>query len=170
MIRFPFARAFKERFPAPPVRRLTPYYLRDVLRGLLACQVLMILAVCGLLFASPAVAADGTLQPLNVNPVVVLVGLLFSTLAGSASLLRQIIRELDALQGRPLPRPWLLCSGHMLGAWFAGGLGYFISKENDLTPWATLAAVSIFSFVGVPAVEWVIDKLAPGARSKLERP
>lgn len=87
----------------------------------------------------------------------VLVMCAISTLSGVTALTIRIDAELRALDMDRLPRPALFVSGHMMGSWLAGILGFAISQHNDFSVWWQIALVIVSSFTGAKFVEKVSD-------------
>jgi hypothetical protein len=136
-------------------RALTARHLRAAVWVLLLTLWAPVALAVGAL-ATPA--APVVAVALEVSPLLLLISAALSTLSGATALLLRIDRELTAAPDRPLPRPWLFCSAHMLGSWLAGVMAFIGSQRADLSGWEVLFAVLVASFVGARAIEMVAER------------
>lgn len=115
------------------------------------------------ILALPAfAAAPGTGQVVEaliaIPPALVVISLVLSTLAGATALVIRIDRELSAAPDKPLPRPWLFSSAHMLGSWLSGALAFILGQQQQMDVWLALGVVITFSFTGAKSIEWVAER------------
>lgn len=145
--------------------KLTARRLRASLWALIACMWSPLLIF-------PAFAAGQTTGPvvealIAIPPALVGITWVLSTLAGATALVIRIDRELSAAPDKPLPRPWLFCTAHMLGSWLAGALAFIVGQQQQMDVWLALGVVITFSFTGAKSIEWVAErylaKVAPPA-------
>lgn len=118
--------------------------------------------------ALPALAAvSGPLaaavieEPLNLPPVLMGLAMVISSLAGATALLMRIDRELSAAPDKPLPRPWIMSSSHMAGAWLAGIAAFILSRQYDFQAWPTLGVVLSASFANAKFLELMLERFLP---------
>lgn len=146
-----------DRLTTEPSSRLTA----SLLRRLIWCVILLVWAPFAALPALAAIAPAATIDdPLNIPPVLMGLAVVISTMAGATSLLMRIDRELSASPDKPLPRPWIMSSAHMFGAWLAGILAFIISRQYQFDLWPTLGSVLSASFLGSKALEVMTEKYA----------
>lgn len=147
------------RLTTKPSQQLTAPKLRRLIWWLIA-------AIWVPLFTLPAFAAvlarAGAEDPLNIPPVLMLLALVISSLAGATALLMRIDRELSAAPDKPLLRPWLMCASHMTGAWLAGTLAFIVSRQGAFDVWTTLGFVLAASFANAKFIESMLEKFLPG--------
>ncbi|XXQ55608.1 hypothetical protein ACA040_004326 [Xenophilus aerolatus] len=145
----------QRRLTTQPSQQLTAPKLRRIIWGLIAGMWLPWPAVAAVMAAT----AD---DPLNIPPVLLLLALVISSLAGATALLMRIDRELSAAPDKPLPRPWLMCASHMAGSWLAGTLAFIVGRQGSLDVWTTLGLVLTASFIGAKFIESMAERYMPG--------
>lgn len=133
---------------------ITTRYLHILLRA-----IMVFVWTPAVAFAAAVITPD---SPLNVPPMVFLLCCVFSTLSGVTTLAIRINKQLDSKPGKPLPRPWLYCGGHMGGSWMAGSLAFFGAQSYHLDVWQAFALVLMASFGGATFIEYAIKKYLPG--------
>ena len=148
-------KALRNRIATRPSDQLTAQGLRRLIWGL----------VCGMWAPMPALAAvvAATGDTLEVPLLLLVLALVVSTLSGATALLMRIDRELSAAPDKPLPRPWLMSTAHMLSAWLAGVAAFLISRANGWDAWTTLGFVLGASFAGAKFLEAMLERF-PGGR------
>ncbi len=146
-----------DRITTQPSQQLTAPKLRRLIWGLIVAIWLPLLAL-------PAFAAaqSGLADPLNIPPVLMVLALVISSLAGATALLMRIDRELSAAPDKPLLRPWLMCASHMAGAWLAGTLAFIVSRQASFEVWTTLGFVLTASFANAKFIESMLERYLPG--------
>jgi len=138
---------------------MTSKYLSMVIRAMLALVWLPTLAFAGVV---ATVAPTGP-EVLNVPLVVLIVNLVFSTLAGGTTLAIRINAQLMSSPEKPLPRPWLFCLAHMLGSWLAGSFFFLVAQHNGVGLWMGFGMVLLGSFGGAKLLETAVEKYLPMA-------
>lgn len=83
---------------------------------------------------------------------------ILSSLSGATALLIRIDRQLAADPPRPLARPILSCTAHMLGSWLAGTLAFVIAQRVGVDVWELFVGVICASFLGATFIERVAEK------------
>ena len=148
----------KRRLQTRPSRQLSA----DHLRRLIWCGIVLVWAP---FFAVPAIAAvvpnNDIIEQLNIPPVLMVLALIISTLAGVTALLMRIDRELSAAPNAPLPHPWIMSASHMTGAWLAGSLAFILSREYSFQVWNTLGFVLGASFGNAKFIESMLERYLP---------
>lgn len=130
---------------------ITVNYLRAVMHAMLALMWTPALVFAGTVTLQTAI--DGV-----TGQVLVLVGAL-SSLSGATALARRIDRELRAVPGAALPRPYLFCASHMLGSWLGGAIGFMTCEgAGVITGWGEMVFICITSFSGATFVEMLVEK------------
>ena len=141
--------------------------------GVLACFVLMWSSVG----AAAAVLVTTKTPELQLDPLLVVLACVISTLAGGTSL---AVRVNNLLMGgevgedgmpkppQPLVRPWLFAAAHMGGSWMAGVAAFLMGRSNDWGVWTVLLGVLFMSFLGAKGIElaaerWLSVVRMPGA-------
>lgn len=147
-----------DRISTQPSQQLTAPKLRRIIWGLIAAIWLPLLA----LPAFAAVGQSSLSDPLNIPPVLMVLALVISSLAGATALLMRIDRELSAAPDKPLLRPWLMCASHMAGAWLAGTLAFIVSGQASFEVWTTLGFVLTASFANAKFIESMLERYMPG--------
>lgn len=124
-------------------------------------------ALLALMWGGTATAATVALTnpALEVDPVLMLLSAIISTLAGATTLAIRVNNLLLAEDGkaepRPLVRPWLFAIAHMLGSWLTGVAFFLYSRSQSMDVWMTLLVVLVFSFVGAKAIEMLAERILP---------
>ena len=136
--------------------------------GLLCCFALMWSSVAA---AAIAVATNPQAE-LALDPLLVILAVVISTLSGGTSL---AVRVNNLLMGgeegepKPLVQPWLFAGAHMGGSWMAGCAAFFMGRANDWGVWTLLLGVLFMSFLGAKGIElaaekWLSVVRMPGAK------
>lgn len=136
---------------------MTNKYLSIVIRATLALVWLPALAFAGVV----ATIAPTNPEVLEVPLIVLVVNLVFSTLAGGTTLAIRINAQLMSSPEMPLPRPWLFCLSHMLGSWLAGSFFFLIAQHNSVGIWMGFGMVLLGSFGGAKLLETAVEKYLP---------
>ncbi|WP_157900205.1 hypothetical protein [Rhodoferax koreensis] len=158
-------RKLHDRLTTQASARLTASLLRRLIWGLIAMVWLPLAALPALAAISPGAVA--LVDPLNIQPALLFTAVVISTMSGATSLLMRIDRELSAAAGKPLPRPWIMSSSHMFGAWLAGILAFILSQQSGFGLWSTLGSVLSASFLGSKFLEVMTEKyLSAGSYRK----
>lgn len=153
-------RELHDRLTTKPSNQLTAPHLRR----LIWCFIAFVWSPLALL---PAVAAvlpavgQAVADPLNTPPLLMVLAVVISTLAGATALLIRIDRELTAAPDKPLPRPWIMCASHMAGAWLAGVLAFIVCRQADTGVWWTLGYVLLASFASAKFLEISVERILP---------
>ncbi|CAN5857143.1 hypothetical protein BH11PSE13_BH11PSE13_12050 [soil metagenome] len=150
----------QDRLTTKPSEQLTAPHLRK----LIWWAILLVWAPFAALPAVAAMAphaAAAIEDPLNIPPVLMGLAMVISSLAGATALLMRIDRELSASPDKPLPRPWIMSTSHMLGAWLAGTFAFIVSRQYNFDVWPTLGMVLGFSFGNAKLLEAVLEKYLP---------
>ncbi len=98
---------------------------------------------------------------INVPLLVVAVNLGFSTLAGATTLAIRINGQLLKDPDKPLPKPWLFCTAHMLGSWCAGSFFFMLAQHQHVGFWMGLGWVLLASFAGAKVLELAVERYLP---------
>jgi hypothetical protein len=114
------------------------------------------------LFGAAVAATGGQESPLNVQPVLVVASMIFSTLAGAFTLSLRIITELKAnfdagTPEKPLFAPLVTGISHMCGSWLAGALFFMLGMSWALGVWLLMAQVMVASVGGAKVLEAAVD-------------
>lgn len=134
----------------------------------------------GTLVAAYAAARHAGAPELVVDPILVGLAGLVSTLSGATALawrINDLLLKEDARlaaeggERRPFVRPLLFAFAHMGGSWMAGLLAFAMGRANDWDVWTLLAAVLLASFIGAKFVEaaaerWMAVVRLPGTRGE----
>jgi hypothetical protein len=116
---------------------------------------------------------------LSVDPVLVILVCVISTLAGGTSLairINNLIMEEDqrardqGSEPRPFVRPWLFACAHMGGSWMAGLTGLLLGRANEWGVWTLLLGVLLMSFLGAKAIEMLAERFLSGAPLPISPP
>lgn len=151
----------KDRFTTKPSLQLTAPRLRRLIWYALALVWAPFAAIPAIAAAVGPAATSALEDPLNIPPVLMALAMVISSLAGATALLMRIDRELSAAPDRPLPRPWIMSSSHMAGAWLAGVGAFIISRQWGLEVWATLGFVLSASFANAKFLEAMLERYLP---------
>jgi len=118
-------------------------------------------------YAGVQAARHGSDHALALDPLLVLLSVVISTLSGATALawrINDLMLKEDArlrVEGgerRPFVRPWLFAGAHMGGSWMAGTLAFIAGRINQWDVWTVLATVLVASFVGAKWVEREAEK------------
>jgi LydA holin phage, holin superfamily III len=94
----------------------------------------------------------------QLTPGVFMIVFALSTLAGVTALVMRIDRELRAMPGQPLPRPYLFVACHMLPSWLAGLLAFFICESQNVGDWVELILIVLSAFTGSRSIEAAVEQ------------
>jgi hypothetical protein len=120
------------------------------------------LCVPPFVFSAAVAATGGQESPLNVQPVLVVACMFFSTLAGAFTLSLRMIAELkgnfDAgTPEKPLFAPYWTGLSHMFGSWLAGAAFFMLGMAWQLGVWLLMAQVMVASVGGAKVLEALVD-------------
>ena len=138
---------------------MTNKYLSFVIKVLV-----LLLWAPALVFAGIIAAAPDSQEILNVPMVVLMVNLVIATLAGGTTLAIRINAQLMNAPDKPLPRPGLFCTAHMLGSWLSGTFFFLLSQHQQTGVWLGFSIVLLGSFSGAKALELAVEKYLPMGR------
>lgn len=127
--------------------------MRYVLTALRACLVLA--------WAGTAAAAGFVLKQtaeITLDPLLILLTCVISTLSGVTALAIRTNNLLMADESKPLVRPWLYAAAHMCGSWMAGVAAFLLGRMNTWDAWTSLFGVLMLSFAGAKALETLAEK------------
>jgi hypothetical protein len=150
----------RDRIKTKPSLSHTAPALRRLIWGALALVWAPFVALPAIAAVGP-VAAAAIEDPLNIPPVLMGLAMVISSLAGATALLMRIDRELSAAPDKPLPRPWIMSSSHMAGAWLAGMGAFIISRQYGFEVWPTLGFVLSASFANAKFLEAMLERFLP---------
>lgn len=110
------------------------------------------------------VAIDKGATPLVLDPVLIILTAVISTLAGATTLAIRLNAMLNDPEGedekgRPKWRPWPFCIAHMLGSWLAGTTAFLIGRSQSYDVWNSLLLVLLLAFLGAKGVETIAQNL-----------
>lgn len=132
-------------------------YLSFVIKLMIAMIWLPTLAFAGVVVTS----TPDPLVLLNVPVVVVVVNIVFATLAGATTLAIRINTQLTSTPNQALPNPGLFCLAHMMGSWLAGIFMFLITQAQQTGLWMGFGLVLLASFSGAKFLEKAVEKLLP---------
>ena len=124
--------------------------------------------------AAAVVVAANAPSALDLDPMLMLLVCIISTLAGATALAIRINNLLLAGEGdqapKPFVRPWLFAAAHMGGSWMAGVAGFLLSRANAWDVWTSLLGVLVMSFGGAKVLEafaerWLAVVRLPGEKA-----
>lgn len=124
--------------------------------------VLTVFRACIVLaWAGTAAAATLVLKEtagITLDPLMLLLTCVISTLAGVTALAIRTNNLLMADESKPLVRPWLYAASHMCGSWMAGTAGFLMGRMNAWDVWSSLFGVLLLSFAGAKGLELLAER------------
>lgn len=123
--------------------------------------LVLLLWLPALAFAGIVATAPDAHEVLSVPLVVVVVNLVLATLAGGTTLAIRINAQLMSAPDKPLPRPALFCTAHMLGSWLSGTFFFLLSQHQQASVWMGFGIVLLGAFSGAKALEVAVEKYLP---------
>lgn len=101
--------------------------------------------------AAIIVAPDNPFGAISGLQVMIMAAI--STLSGLTALTIRIDSELRKYKNKPLTRPVLFASSHMMGSWLSGVLAFAIAQHNVFGIWWQIVMIIFASFSGAKFVE-----------------
>ena len=141
--------------------------LRYVLR---VFNVLLVLMWAGVAMAATTTLLTTPEQPIVLDPVLIGLSCVVSTLAGASMLAYTVNQLVVKNPGQPLIKPWLLCTSHMLGSWTMGVVAFIACRIWIQGPWESLLAVLVLSLVGSKGLDMIAEGAAKRLGKQLELP
>ena len=106
----------------------------------------------------------------NITGIQILIMAAISTLSGLTALTIRIDSELRKYKNKPLTRPVLFASSHMMGSWLSGILAFAISQHNVFGIWWQIIIIIFASFSGAKFVEKMAEAYITKSLPLLEEP
>lgn len=89
----------------------------------------------------------------DISGLQILIMSAISTLSGLTALTIRIDSEIRKYKNKPLSRPVLFASSHMMGSWLSGILAFAIAQHNMFGIWWQIIIIIFASFSGAKFVE-----------------